>query len=84
MSAVSRAKEERETRGLLKFWIDGETGAFLGASILGIQADEIIQSIGPLMAAGGTVHDVLTALPVHPTVTEFLPTILARRRPFPS
>jgi pyruvate/2-oxoglutarate dehydrogenase complex dihydrolipoamide dehydrogenase (E3) component len=81
MANVSRAKEESETTGKLKFWIDADSGVFLGATILGIQADEIIQAINLVMASGGTVGDVLEALPVHPTVTEFLPTILSRRAP---
>ncbi len=81
MAAVSRAKEESETVGRIKMWIDEDSGLFLGASLLGIQADEIVQAIGLVMASGGTVHDVMTALPVHPTVTEFFPTVLGRRQP---
>ena len=52
-----------------------------GATMLGLNADEIIQTIGQVMAAGGTWRGVRDALPVHPTVTEFLPTVLDRRRP---
>jgi len=81
MAQVSRAKEESETLGLMRFWIDDDTDHFLGASLLGINADEIVQSIGLVMASKGTAQIVMEALPVHPTVTEFLPTILARRRP---
>jgi len=33
------------------------------------------------MASGGTWRAVRNALPAHPTVTEFLPTILDRRKP---
>ena len=78
---MSRAKEESETLGLMRFWIDDDTDHFLGASLLGINADEIVQSIGLVMASKCTAQIVMEALPVHPTVTEFLPTILARRRP---
>lgn len=49
--------------------------------MLGIQSDEIIQAIGLVMASGGTWKVVRDALPVHPTVTEFLPTIIDRRKP---
>lgn len=49
--------------------------------MLGIQADEIIQAISLVMASGGTWRAVRNALPAHPTVTEFLPTILDRRKP---
>jgi pyruvate/2-oxoglutarate dehydrogenase complex dihydrolipoamide dehydrogenase (E3) component len=81
MKDVSRAKEESETNGLMKLLVDEDSGLFVGASMLGLQADEIIQVIGQLMAAGGGWRSVREALPVHPTVTEFLPTLLDRRRP---
>ncbi len=81
MSNVSRAKEESEIAGLIKLLIDEESGRFLGASMLGIGCDEIVQIIGQVMAAGGTWRQVRNALPVHPTVAEFLPTITDKRQP---
>ena len=81
MKDVSRAKEEGETTGLIKLLIDEDSGHFLGATMLGIQADEIIQAISLVMASGGTWRTVRDALPVHPTVTEFLPTIIDKRKP---
>jgi pyruvate/2-oxoglutarate dehydrogenase complex dihydrolipoamide dehydrogenase (E3) component len=81
MKDVSRAKEEGETVGKIKLLIDEDSGHFLGATMLGIQSDEIIQAIGLVMASGGTWKLVRDALPVHPTVTEFLPTIIDRRKP---
>jgi pyruvate/2-oxoglutarate dehydrogenase complex dihydrolipoamide dehydrogenase (E3) component len=80
MQDVSRAKEEGETDGLIKLLVDEDSGHFLGATMLGLNADEIIQIIGQVMAAGGTWRSVREALPVHPTVAEFLPTILDRRQ----
>ncbi|MDP3278837.1 MAG: hypothetical protein Q8Q09_26840 [Deltaproteobacteria bacterium] len=81
MKDVSRAKEESETVGVIKLLIDEDSGLFLGATMLGIQSDEMIQAVSLVMASGGTWRTVRNALPVHPTVTEFLPTILDRRRP---
>lgn len=81
MAAVSRAKEESETDGLIKLLVDEDSGQFLGATMLGLGADEIVQVVGQLMAAGATWRSVRDALPIHPTVTEFLPTILDRRQP---
>ncbi len=81
MKDVSRAKEESEPTGLIKLLIDEDSGHFLGATIFGIQGDEIIQAIGLVMASGGTWRTVRETLPVHPTVTEFLPTIIDRRQP---
>jgi pyruvate/2-oxoglutarate dehydrogenase complex dihydrolipoamide dehydrogenase (E3) component len=80
MKDVSRAKEESETQGLIKLLIDEDSGQFLGATMLGIGSDEIIQAIGLVMASKGTWRQVRDALPVHPTVTEFLPTIIDRRK----
>lgn len=81
MSDVSRAKEEGETQGLIRLLMDEDSGLFLGATIFGIGADEIVQIIGQVMAAGGTWRQLRDALPVHPTVAEFLPTIVDRRVP---
>ena len=81
MAKVSRAKEEGETHGRIKVLIDEESGRFLGASLVGINADEVVQLIGQVMAAGGTWRTVREALPIHPTISEFLPTILDTRRP---
>lgn len=83
MSEVSRAKEEGETFGMLKLLIDEDSGEFLGATMLGIGADEIIQVIGQAMAARSHWRTVRNALPVHPTVTEFLPTLIDKREPLP-
>jgi pyruvate/2-oxoglutarate dehydrogenase complex dihydrolipoamide dehydrogenase (E3) component len=81
MKDVSRAKEESETFGLIKLLVDEDSGRFLGATLLGINADEIVQVIGQAMAAGAHWKTVRNALPIHPTVTEFLPTIIDRRKP---
>ena len=81
MKNVSRAKEESETTGLVKLLVDADTDKFVGAAMIGINADEIIQVISNFMAAGASWRVMKDALPVHPTVTEFLPTILGRLQP---
>jgi len=81
MKNVSRAKEESETAGLVKLIVDAETGRFTGATVLGFNGDEIIQVISNFMAAGAPWQVMKEALPVHPTVTEFLPTILGKLKP---
>jgi pyruvate/2-oxoglutarate dehydrogenase complex dihydrolipoamide dehydrogenase (E3) component len=81
MADVSRAKEESETAGVIKLLVDEDSGRFLGATLLGIGADEIVQLIAQLMAADGTFRTLRDALPVHPTVAEFLPTAIDRREP---
>ena len=81
MSQVSRAKEESETHGLIRLIVDGDTERFLGATILGMTGDEIIAVISNYMATGSGYRQMQQALPVHPTVAEFLPTVLAKLVP---
>lgn len=81
MKNVSRAKEESETTGLVKLIVDAQTDQFLGATLVGLNADEIIHVFTNFMAAGGTARTMKEALPAHPTVAEFFPTILARLKP---
>lgn len=81
MKDVSRAKEEGETAGLIKLLVDADSERFVGATVLGIGGDEVIQVISNFMATGASWKVMRDALPVHPTVTEFLPTILAKLAP---
>ncbi|MDM0042652.1 mercuric reductase [Variovorax sp. J22G21] len=81
MADVSRAKEESETTGLIKLLVDGGDGRFLGAAVFGIQGDEVIQVISNFMATGASYQVLKDALPVHPTVAEFLPTVLGKLKP---
>jgi len=81
MRNVSRAKEESETVGVIKVLVDAETHQFVGATIFGIGGDEIVQIIGAMMAAKAPYQVLRDFLPVHPTVTEFFPTILGKLAP---
>ncbi len=81
MSKVSRAKEEGETIGVIKVLVDADTHRFAGVTMLGINADEIVQVIAAMMAADAPYEVLRNFLPVHPTVTEFFPTILGTLRP---
>ena len=81
MSKVSRAKEEGETIGVIQVVVDADTHRFAGISMLGIHADEIVQVIAALMAADAPYEILRDFLPIHPTVTEFFPTILGKLKP---
>ena len=81
MSRVSRAVEKGETQGLMKVVVDAETRRILGAAILGTGGDEAIHGILDIMHAG-VPYDVLEhAVPIHPTVSELIPTMLGEMRP---
>ncbi|MBU1334678.1 MAG: FAD-containing oxidoreductase [Alphaproteobacteria bacterium] len=81
MSRVSRAKERGETQGLMKVLVDAESKQILGAAILGIGGDEVVQSLLQLMAAGTPYTTMMHTMHIHPTVTELLPTLLADLKP---
>jgi len=82
MSNVSRAKEESETIGRIKIFVDEDRDRFLGFSMLGMNADEIMHIFAYLIASEGSVAAVRNALPAHPTISELIPTILDARQPF--
>ncbi len=81
MRLVSRAKEEGETQGIIKLIVDADTQRFAGATVFGISGDEVVQVICAMMAANAPYTVLRDYLPVHPTVTEFLPTILGKLEP---
>ena len=53
----------------------------MGATVFGFAGDEIIATLTNYMATGASYRIMQQALPVHPTVAEFLPTILAGLKP---
>lgn len=82
MSLVSRAIEKGETQGFIKISIDAETKQILGAAILGTGGDEVVQVLLDLMYAKAPYTVVQRAMHIHPTVAEFLPTVLSKLEPF--
>lgn len=54
----------------------------LGAAILGTGGDEAIHGILDMMNAGATVDQLQWAVPIHPTVSELIPTLLGDLKPF--
>jgi pyruvate/2-oxoglutarate dehydrogenase complex dihydrolipoamide dehydrogenase (E3) component len=82
MSQVGRAEEKGETQGFIKISVDAETKQILGAAILGAGGDEVIHVLLDAMYAKAPYTVIERAMNIHPTVSEFLPTILAKLRPF--
>jgi pyruvate/2-oxoglutarate dehydrogenase complex dihydrolipoamide dehydrogenase (E3) component len=81
MEDVGRAYEKSETLGFMKVLVDQETKQFLGASILGTGGDEVIHCILDLMYAKAPYTVMQRAVHVHPTVSEFIPTMLSELMP---
>jgi pyruvate/2-oxoglutarate dehydrogenase complex dihydrolipoamide dehydrogenase (E3) component len=84
MSRVSRAVEKGETQGLIKISVDAETKQFLGAAILGTGGDEVIQLLLDMMYAKAPYTVVQRSMHIHPTVAEYLPTVLSKLEPLAS
>ena len=81
MTRVGRAIEKGETQGFMKVVVDAETKKILGAAILGTGGDEAIHGVLDIMNAG-VPYDVLRrAVPIHPTVSELIPTLLGDLKP---
>jgi len=81
MSRVGRARERGETQGFMKILVDAETKRILGAAILGIGGDEVVQSIVDVMYADAPYTVIQRAVHIHPTVTELIPTMLGDLKP---
>jgi pyruvate/2-oxoglutarate dehydrogenase complex dihydrolipoamide dehydrogenase (E3) component len=76
MSAVGRARERGETKGFMKMTVDAASKKILGAALLGIGGDEVVHAILDVMAAGAPYTAVQRTMHIHPTVAEYLPTML--------
>jgi pyruvate/2-oxoglutarate dehydrogenase complex dihydrolipoamide dehydrogenase (E3) component len=76
MEDVSRAFEKGETDGFMKILVDAETKEILGASFLGVGGDEAIHCVLDVMYAKAPYTLLRRAMHIHPTVAEFIPTML--------
>ena len=82
MIKVSRAFEKGETQGFMKICVDAETKQILGAAILGTGGDEVVHVLLDVMYAKAPYTVIQRAMHIHPTVAEYLPTVLAKLEPF--
>lgn len=81
MTRVGRAVEKDETKGFMKLVADAETGKILGAAILGTGGDEAIHGILDAMNANVDHRTLQWAVPIHPTVSELIPTLIGDLKP---
>jgi pyruvate/2-oxoglutarate dehydrogenase complex dihydrolipoamide dehydrogenase (E3) component len=81
MSRVSRAFEKGETQGFIKITVDAETKQILGAAILGTGGDEVVHVLLDVMYAKAPYTLIQRAMHIHPTVAEYLPTVLSKLKP---
>src|SRR6266568_2205822 len=69
---VARAIELDETAGTMKVLIDPDTERILGASLVGLEAGELIHVFAALMQAGATARALVDVECAHPTFAEGL------------
>jgi pyruvate/2-oxoglutarate dehydrogenase complex dihydrolipoamide dehydrogenase (E3) component len=81
MTRVGRARERSETEGFMKILVDAETKKILGASFLGTEGDEAVQSVLDVMYADAPYTVITRAMHIHPTVSELIPTLLEGLKP---
>ena len=81
MGRVGRAVERGETEGFMRILIDRDSKQIVGASLLGLNADEVIHEILDLMYAKAPYTTLQRAMHIHPTVSEYLPTMLGTLAP---
>ena len=68
--AMPRAYIVEDTRGLMKFVIDAETDEILGAVLLSVDAQELINTVALAMRHGVKAAQLRDAVYTHPTSTE--------------
>ena len=81
MEDVSRAYEKGETKGFMKILVDRDSNQILGASLLGLSGDEVIHCILDVMYSKAPCTVLQRAMHIHPTVSEFIPTMVEDLRP---
>ena len=81
MTRVGRAIEKGETRGFMKVTVDAATNEIMGAAILGTGGDEAIHGILDIAATRQPYKTLQRTMPIHPTVSELIPTLLGDLEP---
>jgi pyruvate/2-oxoglutarate dehydrogenase complex dihydrolipoamide dehydrogenase (E3) component len=81
MQRVGRARESSETQGFMKVLVDAGNQHILGAAILGMHGDEVVHGLLDLMTANQPCTAIARSVPIHPTVSELLPTLLQQLKP---
>jgi pyruvate/2-oxoglutarate dehydrogenase complex dihydrolipoamide dehydrogenase (E3) component len=65
----------------MKVLVDAESKQILGASLLGMGADEVVHSILDMMAAQQPYTTITRTMHIHPTVSELVPTLFGGLKP---
>jgi pyruvate/2-oxoglutarate dehydrogenase complex dihydrolipoamide dehydrogenase (E3) component len=77
MTAVARALETDESRGLMKALVDKESGQILGAAVLGLEGGEIMAMLQIAMMGQLPYTALRDGIFAHPTLAESLNTLFS-------
>jgi pyruvate/2-oxoglutarate dehydrogenase complex dihydrolipoamide dehydrogenase (E3) component len=77
IAAMPRARIVGDTRGLMKFVVDADTDEVLGAALLAVDAQEVINLVALAMRTGVTATQLRESIYTHPSMTEGLNEVLA-------
>jgi len=79
IAAMPRARIVGNTRGLMKFVLDAQTDQVLGAALLNVDSQEVINLVSLAMRQGVTATRLRDGIYTHPSTTEGLNEVLATR-----
>jgi pyruvate/2-oxoglutarate dehydrogenase complex dihydrolipoamide dehydrogenase (E3) component len=77
IAAMPRARIVEETRGLMKFVIDADSDEILGAALLNVDAQELVNTVALAMRHGVTASELRDTIYTHPSSTEGFNEVLA-------
>ena len=80
IAAMPRPKIVGETRGLIKVVVDAESDRILGATLLCVDAQEVINLVALAMRADTTATQLRDGIWTHPSTTEAFNEVLTELR----
>ena len=81
IAAMPKARIVGNTRGLMKFVVDSDTDQLLGAALLSVDAQEVINLVSLAIRHGITAAELRDGIYTHPSTTEGLNEVLAAAAP---
>ncbi|MEN3263672.1 MAG: putative pyridine nucleotide-disulfide oxidoreductase, partial [Pseudonocardia sp.] len=77
IAAMPRARIVGDTRGLMKFVIDADTDKILGAALLCVDSQELVNTVALAIRHQVTASELRDAIYTHPSATEGFNEVLA-------
>lgn len=76
IAAAPRAKIDGDPRGIVKIVVDGKTDQVLGAALMHVHSEEVINVVALAIRQGTTASQLRDAIYTHPSMTESLNEVL--------